>query len=145
MTFFQSQWGLNPGPHHPLPYYSLCLFCWQFKGCLLIIDWKITLQILKIDGFESLKDSNEHITTIFFNTFVNPAISTILGFKYRHIHQVECKMLKLFEDYLDSTTVHGFVYIHQRHHFTIRIVWVCPIKYLNFLLQYYVLKSCSFA
>ena len=31
---------------------------------------------------------------------------------------------QLFEEYLESTTVHGFAYIHERQHWIVRILWV---------------------
>ena len=33
-------------------------------------------------------------------------------------------MISLLEDYLDSTTVHGFAYLHRKQHWISRFLWV---------------------
>ena len=36
-------------------------------------------------------------------------------------------LLQSFDEFLESTTVHGFAYIHSRHPGIFRILWVNPI------------------
>ena len=48
-----------------------------------------------------------------------------------------CKMFALLWDFFDSTTVHGFAYVHKRNHGLFRILWV------NFQLLFRIISSTN--